>query len=130
MVLDRGMLAKVDRRVFAELGDTVATQTVKVPVSDAMWSAWRRYCTAIGLTMGEGVAGLIDLEFGALVSDGEREGAVFAAELERRLVARSEGLDVRERRLDERERSLRAAERLGGAGGTPATLGRVRAARR
>lgn len=112
MALDRGMLAKVDRRVFAELGHTVATQTVKVPASDAMWSTWRRYCTAIGLTMGEGIAGLIDFEFGALVSDAEREGAVFAAELERRLVARSEALDARERRLDERERSLRAAERL------------------
>lgn len=112
MALDRGMLAKIDRKVLAELGHAVATQTVKVPLSDAMWSTWRRYCAAIGLTMGEGIAGLIDFEFGALVSDGEREGAEFAAELERRLVARSEALDARERRLDERERSLRAAERL------------------
>ena len=112
MALDRGTLSRIDRRVFAELGHTVATQTVKVPLSDAMWSTWRRYCEAIGLTMGEGIAGLIGFEFGELASDGEREGAVFAAELERRLVARSEALDARERRLDERERSLRATERL------------------
>ncbi len=98
MALDRGMLAKIDRRIFAELGHTVATQTVKVPLSDAMWTTWRRYCAAIGLTMGEGIAGLIDFELRALVDDGEREGAVFAAELERR--------------LDEREQSLRALERL------------------
>ncbi len=98
MALDRGMLAKIDRRIFAELGHTVATQTVKVPLSDAMWTMWRRYCAAIGLTMGEGIAGLIDFELRALVDDGEREGAVFAAELERR--------------LDEREQSLRALERL------------------
>lgn len=112
MALDRGTLAKVDRRVFAELGHTVATQTVKVPVSDAVWSMWRRYCAALGLTMGEGIAGLIDCELRALVDNGERDGAVFAAELERRLVARCEALEVRERRLDEREQSLRASERL------------------
>lgn len=112
MALDRGTLAKIDRRVFAELGHTVATQTVRVPVSDAVWSMWRRYCAALGLTMGEGIAGLIDCELRALVDNGERDGAVFAAELERRLVARCEALEVRERRLDEREQSLRASERL------------------
>jgi hypothetical protein len=112
MALDRGTLAKIDRRLFSELGHTVATQTVKVPLSDAMWSIWRRYCEAIGLTMGEGVAGLIDQELGVLVSEDEPHGAVFAAELERRLVAASEALDDRERRLDEREQSLRASERL------------------
>ena len=112
MALDRGSLAKIDRRVFAELGHTLATQTVKVPLSDAMWSTWRRYCGAIGLTMGEGIAGLVDQELGALVSEDGPPGAVFAPELQRRLVARSEALDIRERRLDEREQSLRASERL------------------
>ena len=112
MALDRGTLAKIDRRVFAELGHTVATQTVKVPLSDAMWSTWRRYCEAIGLTMGEGIAGLIDHELGTLVSEDEPSGPVFASEPARRLVARSEALDLRERRLDEREQSLRASERL------------------
>ena len=112
MALDRGTLAKTDRKVFAELGHNVATQTVKVPVSDAMWSTWRRYCEAIGLTMGEGIAGLIDQELGALVSEDEPHGTIFAAELERRLVATSEALDIRERRLDEREQSLRESERL------------------
>ena len=112
MALDRGTLAKIDRKVFAELGHTVATQTVKVPLSDATWSTWRRYCQAIGLTMGEGIAGLIDHELGALASEDEPPVAVFASELQRRLVARSQALDVREGRLDEREQSLRASERL------------------
>ncbi|MDH3471550.1 MAG: SEC-C metal-binding domain-containing protein [Acidimicrobiia bacterium] len=112
MALDRGSLAKIDRRVFAELGHHVATQTVKVPLSDAMWSTWRRYCQAIGLTMGEGIAGLVDQELGALVSEDEPPGSVFAPELQRRLVARAEALEIRERRLDEREQSLRASERL------------------
>ncbi len=112
MALDRGSLAKIDRKVFAELGHTVATQTVKVPLSDAVWSTWRRYCQAIGLTMGEGIAGLVDQELGTLVSKDEPHGTKFAAELERRLVARSEALEIRERHLDEREQSLNASERL------------------
>jgi len=112
MAIDRGTLAKIDRRVFAELGHTRATQTVKVPLSDAMWSTWRRYCEAVGLTMGEGIAGLIDQELGALVSEAKGQGTVFAAENERQLVARSEALEVRECRLVEREQSLRSSERL------------------
>ncbi len=54
MALDRGTLAKIDRRVFAELGHASGTQAVKIPLSDAAWSTWRRYCQAIALTMGEG----------------------------------------------------------------------------
>jgi hypothetical protein len=42
---------------------------------------WRRYCEAIGLTMGEGIAGLIDHELGALVSEDEHQEAVFAPEM-------------------------------------------------
>ena len=112
MALDRGTLAKIDRTVFAELDHGNGVQMVKVAVSDAVWSTWRRYCEAIGLTMGEGIACLIDQELGALVSKDEPHGAIFAPELERRLVARSEALDIRERRLDEREQSLRESERL------------------
>ncbi len=112
MALERGTLTRIDRRVFAELAHTGGVQAVKVPVSDAVWSTWRRYCAAVGLSMGEGIAGLIDQELGTLVNEGEHQGSVFAAELGRRLVARSEALDVRERRLDEREQSLRVSERL------------------
>ncbi len=112
MAIDRGALAKIDCRIFAELGHTRATQIVKVPLSDAMWSTWRRCCEAIGLTMGEGIAGLIDQELGALVSEGEGQGSVFATEIEGQLVAWSQALEVRERRLDEREQSLRSSERV------------------
>jgi len=59
MALDRGRLAKIDRKVFADLDHTDSVQAVKVPVSDGVWSTWRRYCESMGLSMGEGVAGLI-----------------------------------------------------------------------
>ena len=119
MSLDRGTLAKIDRRVLSELDHGEGVQLVKVPASEAVWATWRRYCQAIGITMGEAVAGLIAHELGGLVDEGENEGAVFAAESSRQLIARSEALDVRERRLDEREQSLRTAERRLRAGTRP-----------
>jgi hypothetical protein len=34
-------------------------QLVKVPVSDAVWSTWRRYCEAAGIPMGRALAILL-----------------------------------------------------------------------
>jgi hypothetical protein len=84
---------------------------VRVPASEAVWSMWRRYCKALRVPMGRGVAQLIVYELGAVEGSTTGGGVVFAGELQRRLVARVEELDVRERRLDERERLLRASER-------------------
>lgn len=111
MALDRGTLAKIDRRVFAELDHDERMQLVKVRLPEAVWSTWRRYCQALGITMGEGIGGLIAHELGALVEGGDHPESVFAAELSRQLVAGSEALDARKRRLDEKEKSLRVAER-------------------
>ncbi len=89
MDLDRGTLTRIDRRVFAELNHTGGVQAVKVPVSDAMWSTWRRYCEAIGLSMGEGVAELIAHELETVVSDGGDAGDVFAEQVARRAKERA-----------------------------------------
>lgn len=109
MTLDRGSLAKIDRKVFAELSHTAATQTVKVPLSDAMWSTWRRYCEAIGLTMGEGVAGLIAHELQSLVASGVDDAAAFE-EKDRVAQERIRQLDSRERNLDARADELARRE--------------------
>ncbi len=111
MDLDRGALAKIDRRILSGFGHVASYRMVRVPVSEATWSTWRRYCAALGVSMGRGIAGLIAHELGAVVSPGTDGGALFASELQRQLVARSEDLDARERRLDERERSLKVSER-------------------
>jgi hypothetical protein len=112
MDLDRGILAKIDRTMLSGLGHTESWQMLRVPVSDAPWSTWRRYCAALGISMGRAVAELIACELHALVSgDASRAGAL-SSELPDRLAARAEALDVRERRLDDKERSLRASERL------------------
>lgn len=80
--MDRGTLAKIDRRVFAELDHPAGTQAVKVPLSDAVWSTWRRYCEAIGLSMGEGVAGMISHELETVLSGDGVGAAVFAGHVE------------------------------------------------
>ena len=122
MDLDRGALARIDRRILSGLDHNERYRMVRVPVSEAVWSMWRRYCRALGVAMGRGFAGLIAHELGIVEASTTGGGAVFAGELQLRLVARVEDLDVRERRLDEREASVRASERRLRARATPFAL--------
>lgn len=108
MALQRGTLARIDRRVFVELDHSGGVQAVKVPVSDAAWSTWRRYCEALDVTMGQAIAVLMDHELATVV--GEAPDRVF--DLQTALGERADRLDVRERGLDERENQLRRAEDL------------------
>jgi hypothetical protein len=110
VTLDRGTLAKIDRRIFSEFDHAEGAQLVKVPVSEATWSTWRRYCDVVGVTMGQGVAGLVVHELGTVVGRDAEDGSVFGVELERRLATRVEDLGARERRLNERERVLKASQ--------------------
>ncbi len=115
MTLDRGALAKIDRRVFAELGHNVTTQAVKAPLTDAAWSTWRRYCQTIGLTMGEAVAGLIIHELQTVVDERTDGGVpVFAGQREAELAARELQIAALERDLTATEKRFHGwAERLG-----------------
>jgi len=110
MALDRGTLSRIDRRVFAELAHTGGVQAVKVPVSDAAWSTWRRYCEAIGVSMGQGVAGLIAHELETVVGGEGDVSDVFAEQVARQVGERASRLDARERQLDIRAEQLRRKE--------------------
>jgi len=110
MALDRGTLSRIDRRVFAELTHAAGVQAVKVPVSDVVWSAWRRYCEAVGVSMGEGVAGLIAHELETVVGDEGDVSDVFAEQVARRVGERASRFDARERQLDTRAEQLRDKE--------------------
>jgi hypothetical protein len=110
MALERGTLTRIDRKVFAELAHTGGVQAVKVPVSDAVWSTWRRYCEAIGLSMGEGVAGLIAHELETVVGAGDNAGGVFAVQVARQAKEWASRLDARERELGARADRLRDKE--------------------
>lgn len=87
-------LANADRRLLAALGRDERWQQVKVPISSSLWDVWGRYCELAGISMGRGIAALIDLEVEALAEDREE------VEERGRLLA------LRQRELDERERVL------------------------
>jgi hypothetical protein len=74
-MLERGVLARIDSRVRAELDHQGGIQLVKVPLSEAVWSTWRRYCEATGVTMGRGIAALIEHELRSVVDEGFRSDA-------------------------------------------------------
>ncbi|MCL1601696.1 MAG: SEC-C metal-binding domain-containing protein [Actinomycetia bacterium] len=118
MDLDRGTLARIDRKLLAGLGDDEAFRTLRVPATGAKWSTWKRYCDAAGISMGRAVTALIDREllgvFGEHAAD---ESPVLAQqaveELENRatkIVARERQVDVDEARMRERSEGLRRWE--------------------
>lgn len=110
MDLDRGVLTRIDRRLLAILDHDDGCQMVRVPVSRAMWSTWRRYCAALEVSMGRGIAALIAHELVSVVRSNDIPASVFNAEIDRRLAARAESIDARERRLEDRERVLAVLE--------------------
>ena len=104
--LDRGTLAKIDRRVFSGLEHDEAWQMVRVPAAEATWSAWKRYCDSLAVSMGRGIAALIQHELHSVVGD-RGEGPVFLMELEAELTQKQRMLDARERNLEIWEQRLR-----------------------
>ena len=74
MDLDRGSLARLDRKLLAGLGQDETCRNVRVPVTAAKWSAWKRCCDSAGISMGRAIVALIDRElisvFGISSDDG------------------------------------------------------------
>ncbi|MDJ0663742.1 MAG: SEC-C metal-binding domain-containing protein [Acidimicrobiia bacterium] len=114
MTLGRGRLANIDRRIFSELSHGDGPQTVKVPLSGAAWSTWRRYCDVLQMTMGEGIAVLIDSELTTVVDDAvDGNVAVLAIRADEQLGTREAELAGRERNVEAVEARQRAwSERL------------------
>lgn len=108
MALDRGTLARIDRRVLTKLDHSDGVQLVKVPLSDAVWSTWRRYCDVLGVTMGQAVAGLISHELATVVDESPEN----AFDLQQASQERADRLEAWERELDDRAAQLRRIEHL------------------
>lgn len=108
MDLDRGTLARLDRRLLAGLGRDERFQMVRIPVTPAKWSTWKRFCDTAGISMGRAIAALIDHEL-ASVFGKSSECAVSALEelAQRRFVDRESALTKRERELDAAEERMR-----------------------
>jgi hypothetical protein len=114
MGMDRGLLARIDRKLLAGLGGDEAYRTVRVPAASAKWSTWRRYCESVGISMGRAVTLLIDREliavFGEHIGD---DSPVFAQRATEQLAIREAKIAAREREVDaEQERMRGWGERL------------------
>jgi hypothetical protein len=108
MDLNRGTLARVDRRLLAELGQNDTFRMVRVPVTEAQWSTWKRYCDAAGISMGRAIIGLIDRELVSIFGESAVEGApVFAERADEQLASREAHLVARERDVEAGEERLR-----------------------
>lgn len=109
MDLDRGVLANLDRKLLAGLGQDETYRMVRVPVTAAKWSTWRRYCESGGVSMGRAIVTLIDRELVSMFGDQRGEHpAVFAEKAEEELASRQEQVSRLEEKAAAIEERLRA----------------------
>ncbi len=109
MDLDRGSLARLDRKLLAGLRQAETSRMVRVPVTEAKWSTWKRYCESAGISMGRAIAALIDRELAGVFSDyADEHPAVFAEQAEEELAKRQDQVARREEKAAEAEDRLRA----------------------
>jgi len=110
MDLDRGTLSRIDRKVLSTLGRDESWHMVRVPASEATWLAWKRYCDALGISMGRAFSALAANELRSVV--GDQTGApVFLKGLGEDLSEREAALDTRKQKIAERERWIRESGR-------------------
>ena len=114
MDMDRGTLARIDRKLLAGLGNDEAYRTVRVPAIPAKWSTWKRYCDSVGISMGRAVTMLIDRELTSVFGDTtSNEMPVFAQQATEELAIREAKVVAREREVDTEEARIRElGERL------------------
>lgn len=118
MSLAPRILAKVDGRLRTELRKKDTGLTTRVPISKEQWAVWKRYCDMIGVSVGGGVAVLVDHELASIVGEEvetltesvkARETAVEAREME--LADRETAMVKRERFCELQERQLESTRR-------------------
>ncbi|MDP3985026.1 MAG: SEC-C domain-containing protein [Acidimicrobiia bacterium] len=108
--MNRQTLAKIDKRILSQMDHDEGVQLVKVPVSEAVWSTWRRYCEAVGLPMGRALAVLLHQELASVVDEDLDRTGTMLGEREALVAAGEAALDVRERKLATREKALAVQE--------------------
>lgn len=113
MTLDKRTLSSIDRKIGIELDNNERSRMVRVPVDDRRWSVWNRYCQVAGLSMGRGIAVLIEQELAA-VATGTRNVIArgpISAEAEENLAAQRAAVAAVEERLAAEARRLQQWER-------------------
>ncbi len=108
MDLDRGTLARIDRKLLVGLGDDETFRTLRVPATGAKWSTWKRYCDSAGVSMGRAVAMLMDRELRCVFGEHTAgEWPVFAQQASEKLSNREARIEAREHKLDTDEALIR-----------------------
>ena len=125
MTLNKRTLSSIDRKIGAELDSSERFRMVRVPIDDWRWSIWNRYCQAAGVSMGRGVAALIEQKLAAVATGTSKEVArdaipveaendlavqQAAADIEERLALEARRLQQWERQLEYRRDELRRME--------------------
>ena len=103
---DRGASANLDRRLLAEFDRDERFHMVRLPVSPAKWSTWKRYCGAAGISMGRAIVTLIDRELTSAADVPGDDSPVLAQRARKQLANREAEIVGRERAM------ASAAERL------------------
>ena len=114
MDMDRGTLARIDRKVLAGLGGDEAYRTLRVPAIPAKWATWKRYCDSAGISMGRAVTILIDRELVSVFGDVTAGNSpVFAQQTKEQLAVRESKIEAREHEVDTDKARMREwGERL------------------
>lgn len=108
MDLDRGVLARIDRKLLAGLDQDETYRMVRIPVAAAKWSTWTRYCDSAGISMGRAIVTLIDWELVSVLGDQTDDRMpLFAEHAEEELARRQEQVASREERAAAVEERLR-----------------------
>src|SRR5918995_5297798 len=101
MSLSRQVLRKIDDALRAEFDQEQGEWMAKVPVSGATKVVWQRYCQAIGVGMGEGVALLMLNELASVAGEDAETLADRLHIQEAELKGRAQELKDRERELNQ-----------------------------
>jgi uncharacterized protein YecA (UPF0149 family) len=110
MTFNRQTLAKIDKQILSQLDHGEGVQLVKVPVSEAVWSTWRRYCEAVGIPMGRALAVLLHQELALVIEEDLDRTGTMLGEREALVAAGEAALAVREREVATREKALAIRE--------------------
>ncbi len=106
--MDRGILARIDRKLLAGFCGDEALRTLRVPATAAKWSTWKRYCDSVGISMGRAVTTLIDRELISAFGDVTvGEPPVFAQRATEELSIQEAKIVARERKVDTDEERMR-----------------------
>jgi hypothetical protein len=99
MTLDKRTLSSLDRKMSAELDSQARFRMVRVPIDDRRWAIWNRHCQAAGVSMGRGIAGLIEEELASVTGTSEEIGSPLVMEAEKNLATQQAALAAVDERL-------------------------------